>query len=166
MFDSLTVRHTSMDDIAELEAIFAKAREYMKSQGNIHQWGDIHPSMDRVVADIASGNSYSVVDRDGVVVATFALVVGEDPTYKVIYGGQWLDDAPYATIHRVASSGRVRGVGDFCFEWCKGRGITLRMDTHIDNHTMQHLAQKHGFVECGTIVVGDGSERIAYQLPL
>lgn len=48
-------------------------------------------------------------------------------------------------------------------EFCKGRWGNLRIDTHADNHTMQHLIQKHGFQKCGIVYVEDGTPRIAYQ---
>lgn len=42
------------------------------------------------------------------VLAQFALCTGEDPTYAHI-DGAWLDDDSYVTIHRIASSGIVKG---------------------------------------------------------
>ena len=39
----------------------------------------------------------------------------------------------------------------------------LRIDTHADNHIMQHLILKNGFEQCGIIHIADGSERIAYE---
>lgn len=162
----LRVRATRMEDLADLEVIFARAREFMRSQGNGGQWGDGSPSMGIVEEDICNGNSYCVVGEDGVVEATFALVFGDDPTYSVIYDGEWLNDRPYATIHRIASAGRVKGIGDFCFEWAIAKAGNVRLDTHQNNISMHRLAQKHGFVKCGIILVADGTERVAYQLPL
>lgn len=38
----------------------------------------------------------------------------------------------------------------------------VRADTHWDNVIMQHILEKNGFVKCGTIVVENGTPRIAY----
>lgn len=38
----------------------------------------------------------------------------------------------------------------------------VRADTHRDNVIMQHILEKNGFIKCGTIVVEDGTPRIAY----
>ena len=39
----------------------------------------------------------------------------------------------------------------------------IRVDTHSDNHIMQHLLARHGFTLCGTIYLASGSPRLAYQ---
>ena len=43
------------------------------------------------------------------------------------------------------------------------RVANIRVDTHRDNHTMQHLVQKHGFQKCGVIYLKNGSPRLAYH---
>ena len=50
-----------------------------------------------------------------------------------------------------------------CLNFCKGLISHIRIDTHHDNRTMQHLIEKHGFVRCGIIHIYDGSPRIAYE---
>ena len=42
----------------------------------------------------------------------------------------------------------------------------LRIDTHNDNLTMQHIVAKAGFSYCGIIRLEDGDPRLAYQLVL
>ena len=37
------------------------------------------------------------------------------------------------------------------------------IDTHEDNHIMQHLITKNGFQKCGIISAHDGTPRIAYE---
>lgn len=39
----------------------------------------------------------------------------------------------------------------------------MRIDTHADNHIMQHVIEKAGFQRCGIIFTDDGTPRIAYQ---
>lgn len=94
----------------------------------------------------------------------FAFIIGEDATYKRIDNGAWLSDTTYGTIHRIASSGEVRGVFAKSVEFCKTRCPHLRIDTHADNLPMQHLIEKCGFSKCGIIYTYDGSPRLAYEL--
>ena len=97
------------------------------------------------------------------IVATFVLRGGTDPTYNVIYDGQWLNDEPYAVIHRVASSGEVKGVIRVVLDFARRQYRNIRVDTHADNKVMQHLMQKEGFRYCGVIHCWNGTERLAYQ---
>lgn len=157
----LKIEKSRIEDLDRLAEVFACARQIMKDSGNPDQWGDDGPGMQLVIDDIAKGNSYVVKD-DEKIVATFAFIVGEDPTYKVIIGS-WLNDDPYGTIHRIASDGSVKGIFDFVIDQVKSYGIDIRIDTHRDNAIMRHAVAKNGFRECGIIFIADGSERIAYQ---
>ena len=80
----------------------------------------------------------------------------------VIYDGQWGSEEPYGTIHRIASDGSG-GVFAACLSWCRGQIGHLRIDTHRDNHVMQHIVEKHGFQRRGIIYIADGTPRIAYE---
>jgi len=99
----LEIRKTNFEDIPRLHEIFAIARSFMAETGNPSQWADNYPGETLLREDIESGDSY-VVMNDERIIATFVLRGGDDPTYKVIYNGAWLNDSPYATIHRIASS--------------------------------------------------------------
>ncbi|MFC2649625.1 GNAT family N-acetyltransferase [Porphyromonas endodontalis] len=160
---SFAVRYSLEEDLPRMLAIYERARIYMASLGNPHQWGDSgYPSVSLLREDIARGVSYVVADREGEVVATFVFVEGEDPTYSIIEGA-WLNEQPYGVIHRLASSGREKGIARFVFDWCSQRSCNLRVDTHAQNLVMQHLFLSLGFVPCGTIFLPDGSPRLAYQ---
>ena len=52
---------------------------------------------------------------------------------------------------------------DSVLEWAFERTPTLRVDTHRDNHIMQHNILKHGLTYCGIIYLLSGDERLAYQ---
>ena len=43
--------------------------------------------------------------------------------------------------------------------------MALRIDTHADNHVMQDLVTRNGFVYCGRILLANGSPRLAYHRP-
>ncbi len=150
-----------VSDMDRIKEIFSYARRQMAENGNPSQWGDYRPRMELVEKDIAENNSY-VIEKDGKVVGTFAWLMGIEPTYLRI-DGSWLDDAPYGTIHRIASSGEEKGIFAAALGFAESFGIDVRIDTHADNKAMLHLIEKHGFKRCGIIVVDDGTKRIAFQ---
>ena len=141
--------------------IYEYARAQMKINGNPNQWRDTYPPEALIIDDIKNKNSY-VIEKDDVICGVFAFIIGDDPTYQRIEG-QWKNNAPYGTIHRVASSGMMRGVFPVCVEFCEAKISNLRVDTHHDNKIMQHQIEKFGFEKCGIIYIEDGSPRIAYQ---
>lgn len=157
----LEVRKTAVEDLDEVEKIFIHARKQMAINGNPTQWGNDRPSMELVKKDIVEGNSY-VVLNDGRITATFAYIIGIEPTYLDI-DGAWLNDEPYGTIHRIASLNEVKGIFDFVIDYVSGYRTDIRIDTHRDNRIMLHLIEKNGFERCGIIIVDDGTERIAFQ---
>jgi hypothetical protein len=157
----LEIRKSTYDDLVRIAEIFAYARKQMALNGNPSQWKNDRPSMELVKKDIDVSNSY-VVLNEGKIVATFAFIVGVEPTYLDI-DGKWLDDGPYGTIHRIASDGSVKGVFDQVIDYVGKRGVDIRIDTHKDNKIMRHLIEKNGFVYCGIIIVDDGTPRLAYQ---
>ena len=83
--------------------------------------------------------------------------------YYTYENGEWLNDNPYVTIHRIASDGKIRGIFACAVDYCRNFCDDVRIDTHESNLVMQGLIEKNGFQRCGTIYVADGSPRIAYQ---
>ena len=158
----MTIRPATYDDVPVLLAIFYYARQQMIWEGNPDQWDDNYPSIEQITEDIRRGVSY-VIEHDGGVRATFVFIEGDDPTYDVIESGEWLNTLPYGTIHRIASSGKIKGVFDAVLDWCTASCCNIRIDTHQDNTRMLHLIEKHGFTRCGIIYTRDNSPRIAYQ---
>lgn len=157
----LTVRRAAAADLPTLLQIFDNARAFMRTHGNPHQWPDSYPGAARLTAEIERGVCY-VVMGEGAIQAVFCLIPGDEPTYRIMEDGAWPEDLPYATIHRMASAGQVRGIGQFCIDWCLRQGLPVRADTHADNVYMQHALEKSGFVRCGRIYTEDGSPRWAY----
>lgn len=158
-----TIRPTVWADLPQVMLLFDKARSFMRKNGNAHQWINGYPTQSFIEEEINAGHSLVCENEDGKIVATFCYILGEDPTYIHIYEGEWLNDKPYGTVHRLASSGEERGVAKACFDWCLQRCSNLRVDTHRDNLPMQKNLLNDGFVYCGIIYVNDGSERLAYQ---
>ena len=148
-------------DLDKLLEIYREAREFMKNSGNKTQWGDNKPSKETLEGDIENKNLYIVVDFDEIVGA-FALIYGEDKTYLEI-DGKWLNDEPYATLHRVVSSGKARGIMSEIIKFSEEKYENLRIDTHKNNHKMLDKIRENGFTYCGVIKIDDGSPREAFQ---
>lgn len=159
----MNIRKSETMDFEAICHVYKCAREYMKNSGNPTQWGDKYPNETLITEDIESGRSYVLTDADGKVRGTFVFAIGIDPTYNVIENGTWLNDKPYGFIHRVANDGSIKGMFAETLAFCLKEIDNIRIDTHNDNKTMQHVLQKNGFALCGIIHIADGSERIAYQ---
>lgn len=161
---NLKIRRATLADTDRLMEIFEVARNFMKVTGNPNQWINGYPERKLVEDGICSGHCY-VMEQENrhTVVATFCYIKEPDPNYTVIEGGEWLNDEPYAVIHRLASDGTCHGVFDACLAWSEARCSNLRVDTHTDNRVMQQLLMKVGFQRCGIIYVANGTPRIAFQ---
>ena len=162
----MKIRHSTEDDFEQIMRIYEHARSFMAEHGNPNQWGPTNwPPEELIHSDIAAGNSYVCICEDKIA-GTFFFDQGKDvePTYRVIKDGVWMDDSPYGVIHRLAGDGSVNGVGNSCIEWAFRQCGHLRVDTHGDNHVMQNLLKKNGFVFCGIIYVEqDCCPRLAFE---
>lgn len=157
----MIIRKSRKEDLDQILEVFEFAKKIMRESGNLTQWSDGYPSRQLLTKDIEQENLY-VVEDEKEIEAVFALIEGEDPTYLKIEGA-WLDDENYATIHRVASRGRKKGLLSKIFAYSNKIYPNLRIDTHEDNHIMRYLVEKFGFTYCGIIHLADGSPRLAYQ---
>lgn len=157
----MEIRLSTPDDIGAMMDMFENARRFMAASGNAVQWVGGYPQRELIEQDIAVGQSY-VLTEGGELLATFVLQPGDEPTYQRIEGA-WLNDLPYGTLHRVASSGKRGGVTDFIVRWAWERTHNLRGDTHALNLPMQRAFERNGFVRCGTVWMANGTPRIAYH---
>lgn len=166
----MIIRKTRMEELDEVMRIYAHAAEYMAQTGNPNQWRNGYPSRELIAADIQQGVSY-VADVNGSIEAVFMYFEGADASYSRIDNGAWHVPGPYAVFHRIASAGRMRGIGRQCIAWCASQAevhgcSSLRADTHMDNKVMQHVLQQSGFFYCGVVYLEDGAPRLAYERPL
>jgi hypothetical protein len=157
------IRPSSRADLPEVMEMYAIAREFMRRNGNASQWSDNYPSEHFISEEIDNGHSFVCENQAEEMVGTFCFILGEDPAYATIYEGSWLNDEPYGTVHRIASTGKEKGVAKACFEWCFAQCPNIRVDTHRDNQVMQRILNSLDFVYCGIIYVSNGTERLAYQ---
>ena len=164
MMAAIIIRKANYADLASVLDIYSSARDFMALSGNPTQWNGGYPSEELIRSDIEEENLFVAVLGEKIL-GVFYYRFGEDPTYKVIYDGEWKSDLEYGVIHRIAVSDEARGKGivsicfDYCFELCKN----LRIDTHTDNLPMRKSLMKNGFEYCGIIRISSGEERIAFQ---
>ena len=156
------IRKATYEDIPALMEIFRKAREIMRASGNMNQWNDSYPSEDIVRKDIENGVCM-VMSRNESIIGTMAFIPGPDPTYSVIYDGEWPDDGPYFVIHRIAVAEPGHDVARRFLDWGFTQTSCIRIDTHKDNVIMHHILRKYGFSRCGVILLANGDPREAYQ---
>ncbi|SHJ51071.1 hypothetical protein SAMN02745751_02734 [Dethiosulfatibacter aminovorans DSM 17477] len=159
----MEIRKTKMEDLNEVMEIYSRARQYMKDNGNPNQWVNGYPPEEVVREDILSGASYLCIEEDKTAAVFYFDPQAEDPDYKEIFDGKWLNDEPYGVIHRIAVALHKKGVASYCLDWSLNQCGNLKIDTHRDNLPMQAMLEKKGFVQCGIIYTRDGSERLAYQ---
>ena len=158
----MNVELATLEKMPQILDIYAAARAYMRENGNMEQWGGNYPAVEDVRSDIEAGHLYLCTEGDEIY-GVFCYFVGEEPTYRSIYGGAWLNDLPYGVMHRVAVARHQRGVASFCFSHCYDLCKNLKIDTHRDNIPMQKCLIRAGFEYCGAVYLPDGTERLAYQ---
>ena len=111
----MLIRNTEARDLEAVMEIYSKAREFMRENGNGTQWGKTHPARELIEADVLSQDGY-VVEENGEIIGTFFFKIGEDPTYKVIHGGRWINDGKYGVIHRIAVKYHGCGIVGFVYD--------------------------------------------------
>lgn len=156
------IRKANEADLQTVLNLIDSGRKIMMASGNTHQWDATHPSRQQIEKDIANGVSYLLMEK-GNPIATFAFMLGPEPTYNIIYESHWLNDNPYYVIHRVAGLSGHGGIFYDILDWCFTQTDNIRIDTHKDNKIMRHCLEKYGFSYSGIIHLADGDERVAYQ---
>lgn len=166
------------DEAEEIWQILQDGRAYLATQG-VDQWQRIYPTLSDIQRDITLGLNWVLTARfydqhaetvREVIVGTLVLLFDEEPTYTSLREGSWLQDGPYATLHRVVIRDQYRGkklAKKLFFESYRvaiRQGVQyIRVDTHVDNQPMRSLIEQEGFTYCGKITVAGGDERLAYE---
>lgn len=151
----------TLADLEDIMRIYDEARAFMRASGNYLQWTGGYPSEDLIRDDIRLGRLYICADDCGDIGGVFVLAEGEDPTYEHI-DGEWPDNRPYATLHRMGAACGRRGIADAALGFALTRHERVRADTHADNRPMRGWLESRGFKYCGVIRVSDGGPRLAY----
>lgn len=160
---------TTKKDIDRVMVIIGEARSSIGKLG-IDQWQYGYPSRDIIKEDVAKGISYIVKNEEDEILGTFCLREDEEPTYKEIYDGAWLNKGESFALHRIALCDKARGKGiapriiEFISQKCRESGMaSVKVDTHQGNLPMRKMLEKNGFVYCGIIHLATGEERVAYE---
>ncbi|GFZ31647.1 N-acetyltransferase [Clostridium zeae] len=161
-------RRTVEADISSIMNIIRQAQAYFKQNG-IDQWQNGYPNEVVIKNDIANEHSY-VLLKDDSIVGTAAISFDGEKTYDEIYEGQWLSNDAFAVIHRIAVDNECKGLGLSSIiiknveELCHSRGVnSIKVDTHVENLSMQRLLKKNGFQYCGIIYLEDKNKRVAFE---
>ena len=156
------IRKCVKTDFSAILHIFDKARSFMSANGNPTQWGGEYPGLEELERDYTASSGF-VIEREGLVIAYCALRPGPEPCYQVIQDGEWPDELPYITVHRVASDGSAHGIFREILDFCTLLPFPrIRIDTHENNVVMKDLLERFGFTRCGVIYVPDGTPRTAF----
>lgn len=163
----MKIRKAKPSDVEVVMSFITAAKKQFKDLG-IDQWQKTYPNDQSIEEDIASSHAY-VCTKDNQVIAYFYFNQEEDPYYKQITDGQWLNDNPYYVVHRfvVDPNRRNQEVAQWilqqCIKMCLDLNIhDIRIDTHPDNKGMLMLIEKCGYHYCGKVYVADGL-RLAFQ---
>lgn len=156
------IRRANKEDIKCIMRIYEAAKKKMRADGNLHQWSDKYPDEETLLNDITRNELYIAYDYEGIYGVFMLSFSGED-TYKEIQGA-WLNDEPYAVIHRIASFGKGKNLLEEAIDFAFEKTNSIRIDTHEDNNIMRTLLKKLGFIYTGIIHLKNGDERRAYQL--
>lgn len=125
----MIIRLAQKEDLQQIMSIYAYARKQMMCSGNAKQWGNDKPSLETIQEDIDKRQSFVLINQ-ACICGVFAFIIGDDPTYQVIEGGSWLNDAPYGTIHRIAANGQVNGIFAAALAFCENKIQNIRIDNH------------------------------------
>lgn len=156
------IRRANKEDIKFIMRIYEAAKKKMRADGNLHQWSDKYPDEETLINDIARNELYIAYDDEGIY-GVFMLSYSGEETYEEIQGA-WLNDEPYAVIHRIASFGKGKNLLEEAIDFAFEKTNNIRIDTHEDNNIMRTLLKKLGFIYTGIIHLKNGDERRAYQL--
>ena len=158
----LSIRPATDADLPTIHRLYQQARRFMAENANPNQWGTHYPDAETVAEDLSLHRLFVCLSHEEIC-GVFCYFFGDDPDYHQIFHGQWLNDAPYGVVHRLAVSTKQKGIASFCLDFAFRQCNNLRIDTHRDNHPMQRTLEKNGFHPCGIVNCSHGGERIAYQ---
>jgi len=161
-------KKAEFQDAAAIMKIIKAAQRYLKNKG-IDQWQKNYPNLETIKNDIENSYSY-LLKKDKIIIATAAIIFGEDPTYNYIEAGDWICEGKYGVIHRAAVAEDYKGQGIISKIFketekmaAEKGAVSIRIDTHQENNSMQRLIEKEGFKYCGIIYTADKSKRLAYE---
>jgi len=161
---------STSSNIHNILQIINDAKVYLKSK-DIDQWQNGYPNQTQIEQDIANNESYVLINDENQIIATSMFSIRPEPTYKLIDGAWKINEKEkYGVIHRLAIDKNYRKKGiasyvlkEFHQKLMKQQIRSLKIDTHEDNHEMQYLVKKLGYVYCGIIFTEYNAKRFAFE---
>ncbi len=157
----MEIKLATLQDIPALQELFRIGRQRQRQNG-ITQWAEGYPSEELIREDIEREAAYICLTDEGELVGAISVFTAPDPTYFEIEG-EWLDDEPYASVHRIVTNGQAKGLGQYLLKWVQGQYDNIRIDTHKENEPMKYVLTKLGFEYCGVIYLENNDARNAYH---
>lgn len=159
-------RKAEIVEMNEIWTILQQAILRRKKDGS-NQWQDGYPNLEVVKNDIQNNYGY-VLTEEKTIIGYCAIVINDEPEYLNIEGN-WLTNADFVVVHRIAISENYIGKGlsktiiEFIEDLARKINIhSIKVDTNHDNIAMMKIFDKCGFTFCG-IVHFRGSPRRAYE---
>lgn len=159
-------RKAQENDTMRIMELIRQAKAFLKANG-VDQWQDGYPEQEDIERDIRDGIGYVMTD-DGIIMAYTGIDFRGEPAYDSLKG-TWLNEEPYAVIHRTAVDNAVKGRGLAQQIFAETERIArerevynIRIDTDEDNKIMRYIIEKMGFTYCGVVIFAN-SPKIAFQ---
>ncbi|WEV70272.1 GNAT family N-acetyltransferase [Lactobacillus sp. ESL0785] len=155
----MQLRKATMVDFDQIMDILKDGANQLAESG-VNQWQGDYPSPDQIKEDIKNGWAYLAVSDDRETVGAISIVPAPDHAYDQLNGAWLTQTDKYLVIHRVAIHSKHAGNGyatkllQAVITEIKDNHPeidSLRIDTHEDNKAMQHLINKMGFKQVGTL---------------
>jgi GNAT superfamily N-acetyltransferase len=164
-------RKATPADLTAMMTIINEAKQLLKNAGS-PQWQNGYPNIETLKADVLREVAY-VLEYDTKIAGMVVVQPGIEDSYTAIGEGSWESvEAPYATIHRIASANAFKGQGigkqllAHAVQLAPSLAVhNVRIDTHRFNKAMQRILAESGFTYCGKVYVKgyEDNERLAYQ---
>ncbi len=165
------LRLGTKEDATQIVKLFEEAKEKFKEE-KTYQWAGTYPNAQSYLDDLENNVVY-VYEEEGVILGASTIQYSIDHNYDYIKGA-WLNDNPYASIHRIVVSRNVqcKNIGTKLYQKCeeeiyKNNIKNIRVDTYKLNKSMIRLLEKNNFTRCGVIYLSRTDvydrERIAFH---
>ena len=109
----MRIQKATSADLKKVLDVYNNAREFMRTHNNGDQWGESYPPGELVERTL--DKTYLCMEGDQLA-CVFYYAVENEECYSNIEG-KWLNESPYAVVHRIASTGIVKGAAAFCLNW-------------------------------------------------
>ena len=165
------IRLAKREDADKIVKLFEDAKEKFKIEKTF-QWAGTYPNIESFLSDLENNVVY-VYEEDEAILGASTIQYSIDHNYDYI-DGAWLNDEPYASIHRIVvdRKAQCKNIGSKLYKKCeeeiyKNNVKNVRVDTYKLNNSMIRLLEKNGFTEVGIIYLSRTDvydrERIAFH---